>query len=309
MKDLISINDLTVDEIQHIFELAHAIKKNPYQSVLSQRSMAMIFEKPSLRTRVTFEVGMVQLGGHAVYLQPADIKLGQRETVADAARNLERWMDIIMARTFKHETIVKLAENCSIPVINALSDLEHPCQAMADFFTVLEHRKNFDGFTMAFIGDGNNVCHSLMLLSGKLGTNFILACPKGYEADPEIVKQTEALMAKNGGSFSMVHDVREAVERADALYTDVWVSMGQEEETKIRREQFKAYQLNEQVLKNAKKDMLVMHCLPAHRGEEITDEVMDGPHSIVFDQAENRLHAQKAIILHLLHKDKDITVS
>ncbi|MDX9703731.1 MAG: ornithine carbamoyltransferase [Candidatus Auribacterota bacterium] len=308
MKDLISINDLSVDQINYIFKLAETLKKNPYQSVLNRRSMAMIFEKPSLRTRVTFEVGMHQLGGHAVYLQPSDIKLGERETVADAARNLERWVDIIMARTFKHETITKLAENCSIPVINALSDIEHPCQAMADFFTVLEHRKNFSGFTMAFVGDGNNVCHSLMLLSGKLGVNFILACPKGYEADTAVTAQTKSLMAQNGGSFRIVHDVNEAAVCADALYTDVWVSMGQEEETKIRREKFKSYQLNADLLKKASGEMLVMHCLPAHRGEEITDEVIDGTHSIVLDQAENRLHVQKAIILYLLHKDNEITV-
>lgn len=305
-KDLLSICDLSTAEIHALFECAGLIKRYPLQSILNQQSMAMIFEKPSLRTRVTFEIGMVQLGGYAVYLQPVDIKLGERESVADVARNLERWVDIVMARTFRHSTISELAKHAKVPVINALSELEHPCQALADFFTVLEHRKNFDGFKMAFVGDGNNVCNSLMLLSAKLGTNFALACPRRYEPDKSIVAQTKEIMRQNGAQLLITEDIAQALSDADAVYTDVWVSMGQEEETTRRKEIFSKYQLNKEVLKLAKPGALVMHCLPAHRGEEITDDVLDGPQSVVFDQAENRLHVQKAIILKLLNKDDKI---
>ena len=308
MKHLVSITDFTTKEIKKLLTLAKEIKKFPFQQMLSQRSMAMIFEKPSLRTRVTFEIGMAQLGGHAVYLQPNDIKLGQRETVADAARNLDRWVDIIMARTFKHTTIEELAKYSSVPVINALSDLEHPCQAMADFLTMMEHRGDLNDVTLVFVGDGNNVCNSLMLLSGLLGTNFVLTCPKGYEPKEEIVIKTKELMETNGGSFKIIYDIKDAVASADFLYTDVWVSMGQEKETDERKQKFKAYQINNELISMCKPTVKVLHCLPANRGEEITDEVMDGPHSIVFDQAENRLHAQKAIILHLLEKDHLIKV-
>ncbi len=305
-KDLLSIDDLSIEEIHSLFECAGQIKKYPLQSMLSQRSMAMIFEKPSLRTRVTFELGMVQLGGYAIYLQPVDIKLGERESVADVARNLERWVDIIMARTFKHSTIVEMAQYAKIPVINALSELEHPCQALADLFTVLEHRNNFDNFKMSFIGDGNNVCNSLMLLCAKLGSSFALACPKGYEPDKNIIGRTKELMKENGGDLTITNDIKEAVDGSDAIYTDVWVSMGQEDESTRKKEIFSRYQVNSQALKYAKPDALVMHCLPAHRGEEITDDVMDGRNSVVFDQAENRLHVQKAIILKLLKKDDKI---
>jgi len=308
MKHLLSINDFTNRETEKIFTLTKEIKKFPFQQMLKQRSMAMIFEKPSLRTRVTFEIGMVQLGGHAVYLQPSDIKLGRRETAADVARNLDRWADIIMARTFKHKTIEELAKYSSVPVINALSDIEHPCQAMADFFTILEDKGDFDGLNLVFIGDGNNVCNSLMLLSGLLGTDFVLACPQGYEPKTEIIVKTKELMKKNGGSFKIINDIKEAAASADFLYTDVWVSMGQEQESEQRKQKFKSYQINSELLAMAKPTVKVLHCLPAHRGEEITSEVMDGPQSIVFDQAENRLHTQKAIILHLLEKDHLIKV-
>lgn len=306
MKDLLSILDFSTDQIKQLFELAAALKKNPYQSVLHQETLAMLFEKPSLRTRATFEVGMTQLGGHALYLQPSDIKLGQRESVADVARNLERWVSIIMARTFLHTTIAELAENAGVPVINALSDIEHPCQALADFFTVYERCDNFDNFTMAFIGDGNNVCHSLMLLSAQLGTSFNVACPEGYEPDESIVAKTREIMARNGGELKVVRSVDEAAQGVDALYTDVWTSMGQEAETAERLNVFRPYQINDEILAQAHSDALVMHCLPAHRGEEITDSVIDGPHSVVFDQAENRLHIQKAIMLTLLNKQHDI---
>ncbi|MEW6535132.1 MAG: ornithine carbamoyltransferase [Candidatus Auribacterota bacterium] len=301
-KDLLSINDMTPDQINALFVLTEKLKKNPFQPVLHHQTLAMIFEKPSLRTRATFEVGMTQLGGHALYLQPSDIKLGQRESVADVARNLERWVSIVMARTFLHSTITELAENCSVPVINALSDIEHPCQALADFFTVYEHRKNLKGIKMSFIGDGNNVCHSLMLLAAKTGASFVVACPEGYEPDEKIVNETKAIMKQNGGTLTVTCAVEEAADRADALYTDVWVSMGQESETSERKSIFQPYQINSALVKKAAPNVLVMHCLPAHRGEEITSEVMDGPHSVVFDQAENRLHIQKAIMISLLQK-------
>lgn len=309
MKDLIHIPDFTPDEIRNIMRLSHTIKKNPFQTALKNHTMAMIFEKPSLRTRATFEIGMVQLGGYSIYLQPGDIKLGQRETVADVARNLDRWVDIIMARTFSHDTIVELAHWSKVPVINALSDWEHPCQALADFFTAIEHGKDMKNFKMAFIGDGNNVCHSLMLLSAQFGADFALACPPGYEPEKKIIEQTQTLMSKNGGTLTVTHHPDEAVENADAVYTDVWVSMGQENESIDRKKLFQPYKINTQLLKNAKPDALVMHCLPAHRGEEITNEVIESKQSVVFDQAENRLHVQKAIILTLLHKDTQIHVS
>ncbi len=307
MKDLLSISDLSKQQVLEILDLSKKLKASTYQSVLSQRSLAMIFEKPSLRTRCTFETGMVQLGGHALYLQPSDIKLGQRETISDVAKNLERWVDVIMARTFLHSSIIELAENCSIPVINALSDLEHPCQALADFFTIFEHRKKVSGLKIVFIGDGNNVCHSLMLLSAIVGSDFTLACPPGYEPEESIVEETKAIMSKNGNTFTIFNNVKEASVEADVLYTDVWISMGQEEETKHRKKIFEPYQINSELIGLANKDVLVMHCLPAHRGEEITADAIDGANSVVFDQAENRMHVQKAIILKLLNKDNNIT--
>lgn len=307
MKDLLSIGDLSKQQILEILDLSKKLKASPYQSVLKQRSLAMIFEKPSLRTRCTFETGMVQLGGHALYLQPSDIKLGQRETISDVAKNLERWVDVIMARTFLHSSITELAENCSIPVINALSDIEHPCQALADFFTIFEHRQKVSGLKIVFIGDGNNVCHSLMLLSAIVGSDFTLACPPGYEPEEDIVEKTRELMSKNGNTFAVSSNVKEASVGADVLYTDVWTSMGQEEETKHRKKIFQPYQINSELIKLANPDVLVMHCLPAHRGEEITGDAIDGPNSVVFDQAENRLHVQKAIVLKLLNKENNIT--
>jgi ornithine carbamoyltransferase len=260
----------------------------------------MLFEKPSLRTRVTFETGMTQLGGHAIYLQPSDAQLGQRETVADAARNLERWVDGIMARTFRHETVVELARCASVPVINGLSDLEHPCQALADFLTIREKRGSVEGLKLAFVGDGNNVAHSLMLLGAKLGTHVVVACPEGYAPDAEITDDAEVCAAEAGGSITIVHDPYTGVKDADVIYTDVWASMGQEVEAEARAKLFAPFQVNAALLAAAAPDAVVMHCLPAHRGQEITDEVMDGPQSIVFDQAENRLHAQKAILAALL---------
>jgi ornithine carbamoyltransferase len=253
----------------------------------------MIFEKPSLRTRVTFEVGMVQLGGAAIHLAPGDIRLGERESASDIARNLERWVDCIMARVFSHQAVADLAAAARVPVINGLSDLHHPCQVLSDCFTLLEHRGSLAGVRVAFLGDGNNVAHSWIEAAARIGFDFVLACPPGYEPDA-------AIAAEAGGRLTVTHDLEAAVRGADVVYTDVWTSMGQETEAKARRRAFKPFQVNERVMGIAGSKALVMHCLPAHRGEEITDGVIDGPQSVVFDQAENRLHVQKAILVWLL---------
>jgi ornithine carbamoyltransferase len=303
-RSFVSIADLNKEEILHLFERAVALKKQwkteGNEPVLAGKTMAMIFEKPSLRTRYTFEAGMVHLGGHAVYLGPQDIRMGVRETVADVAQNLSRWAEIIMARTFAHSTVVELAENASIPVINALSDLAHPCQALADLLTVWEHKGRFEGLKLAYIGDGNNVCNSLLLICGTLGVDMWVACPAGYEPDPSIVKEARRRAHMIGSAIQIVEDPAEAAQDADVLYTDVWASMGQEEEVEMRRQLFAGYQINASLLARAKPDVIVEHCLPAHRGEEITGDVIDGPHSVVLDEAENRLHAQKALIVELL---------
>jgi ornithine carbamoyltransferase len=252
----------------------------------------MIFEKPSLRTRVTFEVGMVQLGGAAVNLAQGDVRLGEREPARDIARNLERWVDLILARVFSHQSVVDLATAARIPVINGLSDLHHPCQVLSDCLTLRERRGRIEGLRVVFIGDGNNMAHSWMDAAARLGFDFVLACPAGYEPDP-------AITAEAGPRVTITHDIDAAVRGADALYTDVWTSMGQEEEAAARRRAFRQFQVNERLVGLAGPDALVMHCLPAHRGEEITDAVIEGPHAVVFDQAENRLHVQKAIMVWL----------
>lgn len=303
-KDLLSIKDLTPTEIEALFSLAADLKEQQGKGIahplLLGKSLAMIFEKPSLRTRVTFEVGMAQLGGRALYLVPADIQLGEREAVKDVAKNLERWVDGIMARTFSHETVEKLARHAAVPVINGLSDLTHPCQVLADLFTLREKCGTLHGVKVAYIGDGNNVCHSWLHGVGKTGIEFTAACPKGYEPHRDILASARSEAEVSGGHVALVHDPREAAEGADVLYTDVWTSMGQEAESEKRRQDFRGFQVNAALLRLAKPDVLVMHCLPAHRGEEITDDVLDGPHSIVYDEAENRLHVQKAILVTLL---------
>jgi ornithine carbamoyltransferase len=301
-KDFLSIHDLSRYEFFELMDQTQKIKDDPddYRKKLKYQILAMIFEKPSLRTRMTFEVGMLELGGEAIYLSPNEIQLGKRETVEDVAHNLERWVDGIMIRTFAHDNVVRLAKAASVPVINALTDLLHPCQAMADFFTLKEHKGNISKIKLAWVGDGNNVCHSLMFAAAKAGCKMSAAVLKGYEPNPEIVKM--ALADGEGTDFELLvtNDPADAVRDADAIYSDVWTSMGQEAEKEERLRLFAPFQVNEALMAKAKDDCVFMHCLPAHRGEEVSAEVFDGPRSIVFDQAENRLHAQKAIMLALM---------
>ena len=300
MRHFVSTGDLKREQVLALFALAAELKQRWKSgrrgAPLASRSLALIFEKPSLRTRVTFEVGIVQLGGRAVYLSGNEIGLGTRESVPDVARNLSRWVDGIAARVFAHATVDTLARHASIPVINALSDFEHPCQAIADWFTLWERGLDPARTRLAWIGDGNNVCHSVVLVGALLGASMIVACPPGYEPDRRVLEQARRL----GGRLEVTEDARRAATGADVLYTDVWTSMGQEAEKVKRQEAFSRYQLNETVLGFAKPSALVMHCLPAHRGEEITDEALDGPRSVVFDQAENKMHALKALLCWLL---------
>lgn len=305
-EDFISIHDLSLYQFNEILDLTQQIKEKPerFQNKLKNKILAMIFEKPSLRTRVTFEVAMLQLGGEAIYLSPVDIQLGKRESVYDVGKNLERWVDGIMIRTFGHQIIVDLAQACRIPVINALTDLLHPCQAMADFFTLKEKKGDLANLKLAYIGDGNNVCHSLLLAAAKAGSKMMVATPPGYEPSPDILKQAEEDGQETGSHFQLTHNPLQAAEKADAIYTDAWASMGEEEEKEKRAKIFAPFQVNKKLMGKAKKDAVFMHCLPAHRGEEVTDEVIDSAQSVVYDQAENRLHVQKIIMLLLLRKKK-----
>lgn len=307
-RDFVSITDFKKDEILELLDdaikMKNKVKKGIEHHYLKGKSLAMIFEKPSLRTRVSFEVGMFQLGGTAIYLAPSDIKLGVRETVPDVARNLSRWVDGIMARTFAHKTVTDLAENATIPVINGLSDLEHPCQILADFLTILEYKKKLKGIKISWVGDGNNVCHSLMLCAAILGSHISVATPKGYEPAKDIAEKTINLAKRSGSKIEIKNDPFEVCKNTDVIYTDVWTSMGQEEEKEKRLRDFQGFQVNNELLKVADKKVIVLHCLPAHRGEEITDDVLDGPHSVVLDEAENRLHAQKALLVKLMRKKK-----
>ncbi len=301
-RDFLSLADLARAELEEILHLAATLKRDlkagKRPPLLAGKSLAMIFEKPSLRTRVTFEVGIAQLGGYPIYLTPRDIQLGERESVADVARNLDRWVDLIMARTFSHGTLLELASHAAVPVINGLSDILHPCQVLTDCFTLLEKRGRLDGLRVAFIGDSNNVANSWMEAAAKFGFTFVLACPPGYEPHEATFGSARA----EGAKVEVTHDAAAAAAGADVLYTDVWTSMGQENEAEQRKHDFAAYQVNAALLRRARPDALVMHCLPAHRGEEITDEVIDSPQSIVFDQAENRLHTQKGIMIWLSEK-------
>jgi ornithine carbamoyltransferase len=302
MNDFLSIRDFSSEHIIRLLELAADIKASPvaYTDALKGKTLAMIFEKPSLRTRVSFDVGIHQLGGFSLYLSPAEINLGKRESVYDVARNLERMVQGIMIRTFAREIVEQMAEHAAIPVINGLTDYSHPCQAMADYLTILEVKGDTHGLKVAFIGDGNNVAHSLMFAGAQLGAHVWIATPRGYEPDAEAVRWARERGVETGGTCTITNDPIEAACEADVVYTDVWTSMGQESEVEKRRKVFLPFQVNAVLLGCAKPDAIFLHCLPAHRGEEVTPEVIDGPRSVVFQQAENRLHAQKAILLELL---------
>lgn len=300
-KDLLSVGDLSVEGLIEVIELAKDVKKNPekYRKKLEGRNIIMIFEKPSTRTRVSFECAMLQLGGHAMEISRGASQLGRGETVADSARTLERYVDAVVARVNSHQTLQEFSENARIPIINALSDIEHPCQVLADLLTVYEVKKKYRGVKMCYVGDGNNVCNSLLLGSAMMGMDISVATPEKYGPRPEITKKAQGIAKKTGSKIDILTDPHKAVKGGDFIYTDVWVSMGQEGE-KREIESFSSYQVNKGLLHSAKKDVKVMHCLPAHRDLEISSDVIDGPHSIVWDQAENRLHAQKAVLLKLL---------
>jgi ornithine carbamoyltransferase len=300
--DLISIHDLARDEVLEILDLAQKVKADPgsYRDALPQKTLAMIFEKPSLRTRVSFEAGMTQLGGHAINLAPADVSMGKRESVADIARTLSGMADGIMARTFSHEAIVELARHAAIPVINGLSDHLHPCQALADFLTVREIFGRTEGIRLAYVGDGNNVAHSLMYAGAKLGAHISLATPASHAPDPGVVERARQDAAETGARITAGRDVAEAVSGADVVYTDTWASMGQEAEHDERVKIFRSFQVDSTVMRRAAKGAVFMHCLPAHRGEEVTEEVFESKASVVFQQAANRLHAQKAVLILLM---------
>jgi len=303
-KDLLSIADLTRKEIEHLIEQARRMKQEGASPLLSGRTLALLFEKPSLRTRVSFEMAMYQLGGHSIYLSPEEVGLGKREPAADIARVLSRYVDGIAARTFSQETLHILAGHSSVPIINALSDLEHPCQALSDLFTIYEKKGRLPGLTLAFIGDGNNVANSLLLSACLLGMNFHLASPQGYEVKEEVLNRGKESAALSGSQIQLTNDPYEAAKDADIIYTDVWASMGQEAEVEKRRLAFSGYQVDNKLLSLAKGDVLFMHPLPAHHGEEISAGLLDDPRSAVFDQAENRLHLQKALLVKLLSSPK-----
>jgi ornithine carbamoyltransferase len=299
-RDLLTWLDYTTEEVHELLSLAEHLKKNPVSKKLEGKTLGMIFEKSSTRTRVSFEAGMLQMGGHAIYLNSRDIQLGRGESIADTAKVLSSYVGAIMIRTFEHEKVAQLAEYASVPVINGLCDTYHPCQALADVMTIYELKGKLAGLKVVYIGDGNNVAHSFMILCAKLGMNVVVSCPKGYEPDQGIIGATVELAQLSGGSFTLSYDPVEAAAGADIVYTDVWASMGQEEETSDRLQVFEPYQVNEALLAHASADVKFLHCLPAHRGEEVTAEVIDGGKSAVFQQAENRLHVQKAILLSVL---------
>ncbi len=305
-RDFLSLGALSPDQLWSLLELAISLKKERGQGAnaprLAGKALAMIFQKPSLRTRVSFEMAMVHLGGHALYLSPQEIRLGQRESVPDVARVLSRYVDAIMARVYAHDDLITLAEWASVPVINGLSDHYHPCQGLTDLLTIYEKLGGLKGVKLAYVGDGNNTLHSLLLGGSGAGMELAVATPEGYEPLPQVVRQAQEIAERTDGAIRLTRDPREAVCGADVVYTDTWTSMGQESETEERRKVFAPYQLNTALLGLAGPKAGVMHCLPAHRGEEITDEIADGPQSWLFDQAENRMHAQKAILVDLLER-------
>ncbi|MFP4975347.1 ornithine carbamoyltransferase [Paenibacillus sp. CN-4] len=303
-RDLLELNDYTPEEIRYLLDLAIELKAKQKNGEIYQplkgKTVGLIFEKSSTRTRVSFEVGTYQLGGHALFLSSADIQIGRGETIADTARVLSRYLDGIMIRTYGHNKVEELAKYASVPVINGLSDAAHPCQVLADFQTVLEHKGRLKGLKLAFVGDGNNMAHSLLLGGAKLGVHVAVAGPAGYEPDPAVVAEAQAIGKETGAEITVTRSPEEAVRDADILYTDVWASMGFEAEQLAREAAFKDYQVNEELARLAKPDYLFLHCLPAHRGEEVSEGVIDGPNSVIFDQAENRLHAQKALMAALI---------
>ncbi|MEY2785098.1 MAG: hypothetical protein RL277_1308 [Planctomycetota bacterium] len=301
-KDLLTIAQLGTGDIETVFETAAELKRgrDQHNSVLKGKRLAMIFEKDSLRTRFTFDIGMQDLGGSAVFMDHRDARLGSRESLKDMARNLERWVDGIVARTFKHRALEELAANCSIPVINGLSDYLHPCQALADVFTLTEKWGSVKGRKLVYVGDGNNTCHSLVHVAARLGANMTVCSPEGYEPNARVISEAMLMARESGSDIEIVNDPETAVLGADAVYTDVWASMGQEDEIEERSAIFNDYRVDEEMMAHAKPDALFMHCLPAHRGQEVTAGVIDGPNSVVYDIAENRLHVQKAVMVLLM---------
>ncbi|MFC1549059.1 ornithine carbamoyltransferase [Candidatus Omnitrophota bacterium] len=302
-RDLITVNDLSRKEILDIMKLALKLKKAPLsqKKALKGKTLALIFQKPSNRTRISFEVAAVHLGGYVLYLSPREIKMGRREPVKDVGRVISRYVDGIVARVFSHQDVVDLGRYSDVPVINGLSDFAHPCQALGDLLTILEKKKTLKNVTLAYVGDGNNVLNSLLMVSAKVGLNMKIATPEKYGPPSDYYEETSKIAKENGASFELSSDPHKAVSDADVVYTDVWVSMGSEEETEQRLKDFQGFQVNEQLMKSANEGALIMHCLPAHRGQEITD-VIDGKNSVVYDQAENRMHAQKAVLLKLMGK-------
>lgn len=303
MKDFLRLWDYSTAEIDDLLRLARDLKQKQKKGIphqyLQGKSLAMIFEKSSTRTRVSFEVGMAQLGGHSLFLSSSDIQLGRGETIPDTAQVLSRYVDGIMIRTFAHERVVELAKYATVPVINGLTDEHHPCQVMADLLTIQEYKGRLQGLKLCYIGDGNNMANSLLEGAVKMGMDIAIATPAGYEPDAEIVAQVKEYGASNGTTVTVSSDPVGAIAEADVVYTDVWTSMGLEHEQELRLKQFQEYQINENLCKHAKSDYIMLHCLPAHRGEEVSEAILEGPHSVIFDQAENRLHAQKAILVKL----------
>jgi ornithine carbamoyltransferase len=301
-RDLVTGGELSAGQLHSLLQLAAEVKAHPerFRGALSRKFLALLFEKPSLRTRVSFEIGMQSLGGGSVFLDYSAARMSERETVKDLARNLERWVHVIAARTYLQSTIQELADNAAIPVINGLSDRYHPCQILADFQTLEERFGNLRGFRLSFVGDGNNVCHSLLLAGARLGVNLKIATPPGYKPDPAIVAEARLAAKETKGRIEMLTEPAEAVAGAQAVYTDVWASMGQEQEAAEREKVFSPYQVNDELMAHALPDAVFMHCLPAHRGLEVTEAILESPRSIVYDQAENRMHAQKALLLTLL---------
>lgn len=301
-KDFLSLKDFSINDIAYLIEKAEEMKQNPYQDLFKGKTLAMIFEKSSTRTRVSFEAGMTQLGGHALFLSSNDLQIGRGETISDTAQVLSGYVDGIMIRTFEHEKVEELAQYASIPVINGLTDYSHPCQALADLLTIKEAKGTLKGIKVAYIGDGNNVANSLMVGCAQLGCDIAVASPKGYEPLQEVTDTAREFAKQSGAEVIVTTDPVAAVQNADVIYSDVFTSMGQEAETEKRLAEFKEYQVNDELMRHAAKDYIFLHCLPAHRGEEVTADIIDGPHSKVFQQAENRLHVQKALIKELMYQ-------